>query len=175
MSEEDVVIEPGRDGGFMASFEKTKLEADHPGNQEHLTDSENLCADPGSLDNSDGNEITEAAVLTSTPVMHRGVCFDSTAGEDRMPLVQADTMMRNPSEGTDGSLGGESEESSQYDDENSQDLEEGDRHREVNLLRHVMSLDHSRESLMVPGMLKVPIVGYETMEARSKFTVSHSA
>ncbi|KAK3756963.1 hypothetical protein RRG08_019821 [Elysia crispata] len=171
MSEEDVLIGPGTNGDYVASFGNIKSDQIDPMSREHFAVDDEAHIDPDTLTEalSDHENNSEAAVLTSTPIQYKGVCFDSTVDdEDREPLVAADSLMRNPSEGTDGDLEAESEESSQYDDDVSQ---EGDHHREVNILRHVMSLDHSRESLMVPGLLKVPIIGYETMEARSKFTI----
>lgn len=171
MSEADVLIEASGCGEYTASFEKVKSKDVDGDKGEEMEDSNSSTQSDQEaeafmlgLDNN-----AEEAVLTSTPLTHRsGVCFDSLAGEDKTPLVQADPLMSDPSEGINGDIDPESEESSQNKDDTS---EEGDRHRDLNIMRHVMSLDHSRESLMVPGMLKVPIVGYETMEARSKFTI----
>ncbi|RUS73606.1 hypothetical protein EGW08_018629 [Elysia chlorotica] len=174
MSEEDVLIASGANGDYIASFGNIKSDQLDPVSQKCFT-ADNIAheipdseSDSEVLSNHEVKNGTEPAVLTSTLIQHRGVCFDSTVNDYTEPLVPSDSLMGNPSEGADGDLDAASEESSQYDDNIS---EEGDRHREVNILKHVMSIDHSRESLMVPGLLKVPIIGYETMEARSRFTI----
>ncbi|GFN74841.1 sorting nexin [Plakobranchus ocellatus] len=167
MSEFDAHVLEGKDGELMAAFGEAEPETSGSASKEPVADIHDD-GDPNTSIMSDEDENRrKIPVQTSTPVPGKDVCLDSTIDADTAALLPVDLNERDCSEGTDGDQE-ESEGSCQYNDDDSQD---DGIHREANIVERVMSLMHSRESLMVPGTLKVPIIGYETMEARSKFTI----
>jgi hypothetical protein len=98
----------------------------------------------------------------STPAVTKDAAIVSHSDADIVPFKEIESLTIKSSIGVDaeGNNDNLSEASCGccYDDD-----------RECNHVTFAKA--QTRESLMIPGLIRVPIVGHETMEARSKFTV----
>ncbi|BFZ03529.1 hypothetical protein BsWGS_06568 [Bradybaena similaris] len=100
---------------------------------------------------------------TSTPVTNRVIAVNSSHISDTTPLL-ADRHS-SVSSSTDVTTEGETSEAScdcSY---------QGSRDSDSSSSNTMLTASQTRENLMVPGTVRVPIVGHETLESRTKFTV----
>lgn len=101
---------------------------------------------------------------TSTPVTNRVVAVDSSHISDTTPLLGG--RHSSVSSCTDVTTEGETSETSC-------DCScQGSRDSDSSSSNTMLTASQTRENLMVPGTVRVPIVGHETLESRTKFTVS---
>lgn len=200
MSEEKCLIQQSEAGEISASFSQSKVSFL---NTDNLKDSETSCADDIPLTNQSLNHQNDIArnidenndaayeealfidtegvkesefqycsnenlnvdepAASSTPLLTRERSETSLTGETSQPKAGSPTV--------DCCIGGDPEE----DNESTSQVSCGCSYHEDGECTSVPVVKiQPREGLMIPGSIQVPIVGHETMEARSKFTVSDS-
>ncbi|XP_059139534.1 sorting nexin-16-like [Physella acuta] len=188
MSEEGFSINTNDTGEISASFSPKKMPPESPATPSpecEYTESQSLVSvgqDKQNLsvwqdvDLREGQNLTDKSstivndefgdpVSRSTPkIKHSTSAVLSTCTSDRAPLLKSRSSTTDSCIGCD--IETESENSCGFSDQL-----DGEGSECGGLTTVVKALEASKEYLMMPGTILVPIVGHETMEARSKFTV----
>ncbi|CAL1540423.1 unnamed protein product [Lymnaea stagnalis] len=196
MTEEGFSINKNEDGEISASFNARKFyyeestdgaiisttsesvqdQEDHEDQERKLnaslstSDLQNLTeTDPALMEENTGRSYIGEPSSRSTPNTRHNAPTLSTCGSDKTPLLKTRSSTIDSCIGlnVEGESDDISETSCGCSDPIVEDLpHQGSLHSSIN-----SSQLQGRDGLMMPGTIKVPIIGHETMEARSKFTV----
>ncbi|KAI8797116.1 sorting nexin-16 [Biomphalaria glabrata] len=172
-SDDDISLSKNEDGNISASYDPKKGYFNKDSNREDSpgtspgSQSENVsisdlqnATDSSVLIHTENQDLGEPS-LTSTPIARLNSQTSYTVMSDRAPLLRSAAL--------DACLADDmSELSCGCSDPISSNG--SPTHGSMNNIL-VSSQSQNRDALMMPGAIRVPIIGHETMEARSKFTV----